>query len=87
MSFPHWMHDLGFLWDWVDRRQIVRRVMVLGTFVVNAHFVLWAMQFAETTDRSGADIAAIVAAIGVPVAALAGVMFRQYDGQRTKEGA
>lgn len=82
---PQWMVDLGAVWDWIDRRQILRRVMVLGTWGLNGYVILWMLDFAKTTDRGGADIAAIFAAVGMPVAALAGAMFRQYDGHRSTQ--
>lgn len=75
----NWFTDL---WDWIDNRGVVRRLMVLGTFLLNGHFVLWAMKFSETSGRVGADIALIIGAIGVPMSALAGVMFNTYSASR-----
>lgn len=85
MSLPAWMLDLGAIWDWIDRRQIIRRAMTLGTFWLTVDTMRWFLVFAETSPRTGTDIAAIIAAIGVPLAGLQGWMFQRYAGhQETK---
>jgi len=66
------------VFDFIDRRYITRRVMALGTFVVVVHVIIWSMWFAQNSPRSGTDIAAILAAIMVPLNALMGYMFGQY---------
>lgn len=65
--------DQGFvtrLWDWVDQRQIdkhiVSLVILMGTVIVTR----WAMHFAETGNRPGLEIAAIIAAVSGPYSAL-----------------
>jgi len=85
MSLPKWLVNFGAIWDWIDRRQIIRRVMVLGTYWLTIHTILWMSEFAEKTDRTGADISVIFGAIGVPLTMLFGVMFTQYQGHRAKQ--
>jgi len=66
------------VFDFIDRRYITRRVMALGTFAIVIKAILWSFDFAQTSPRSGTDIAAILAAIMVPLNALMGYMFGQY---------
>lgn len=66
------------IFDFIDRRYITRRVMSLGTFAVVIKVILWSLDFAQTSPRSGTDIAAILAAIMLPLNGLMGYMFAQY---------
>lgn len=86
MSMPAWLRELGVVWDWIDRRQVIRRIMTLGTFWLTCHTMLWFLEFAEHSPRGGVDVAAIIGAIGVPLAGLQGWMFTRYSGhQETKQ--
>lgn len=65
-------------WDFIDSRSVVRRIMTLGTFFMTMWVIWWAMGFATTSPRSGADVAMIIGAIMVPVNALQGYLFGAY---------
>lgn len=69
---------MSAFWDWVDTRLIIRRLMTLGTFAMTMWVIWWAMGFASTSPRSGADVAMIIGAIMVPVNALQGYLFGAY---------
>ena len=61
---------LGRLWDWIDRRQLLERFVALAILYGTVKVTGWAMHFAETGDRPGLEVAAIVAAVGTPYMAL-----------------
>lgn len=67
------------IFDFIDRRYITKRVMMLGTFALVIHVVEWMLRYAETSQRSGAEISAIFGAIGLPLSGLMGYMFAQYS--------
>lgn len=76
------MKYLTAFWDFVDSRAIVRRVMTLGTFALTVHVIVWAVWFATTSPRTGAEIAVIIGAVMVPVNVLQGYMFARYSQAR-----
>ena len=61
---------MSAFWDFVDSRFIVRRITLFVMLAVSVQTVHWAMVFAETSERPGADVAMIIAAVMGPVAAL-----------------
>jgi hypothetical protein len=74
-------------WDWVDERMVVRRLMTIGTFLMTMWAIKWAMEFALSSPRPGADIAMIIGAVMVPVNSLLGYMFSVYtSGSATGKG-
>jgi hypothetical protein len=70
------------IWDWIDDRYIVRRLMTLGTFGLCVKYTFWAFAYAETADREGSEIALILGAIGTPLSAMMGFMFAAYKDSR-----
>lgn len=72
-------------WNLVDQRHIVRRVAFFVTLWMTWRAFTWAAVFAETSSRTGMDVAAIIAAVTAPIAALQGYVFSQY-GQGRKDG-
>lgn len=72
-------------WEWVDRRQVVRRIAFFTTLWMTWQAFTWAAVFAETSSRVGIDVAAIIAAVTAPVAALQGYIFSSYS-QGRKDG-
>ncbi len=74
------------VFDFIDRRAIMKRVMTLGTFVVVIEVIMWSMWFAQTSPRSGVEISVILAAIMVPLNGLMGYMFGQYVQGPRSEG-
>ena len=65
--------DKGLLtrwWDWVDERNIHKRVVSIAILAGTVSVTIWAMRFAETGDRPGLEVAAILAAVLAPYMAL-----------------
>ena len=78
------MQALTAVWDWVDTRRIFRRCCVIWCLWMTWRITEWSMGFAEaSTARTGIDIAAIIAAVGVPIAALQGLVVRDYFESRS----
>ena len=73
---------MNWLWDWIENRQLIRRIMTLGTFAMTMWVIGWAMYFAMTSPRTGAEVAMIIGAIMVPVNALQGYLFGAYSTGR-----
>jgi Mn2+/Fe2+ NRAMP family transporter len=63
----------------------VRRVYLFLATVMVWKFMLWAMHFAETSPRTGPDVAMIIAAIGAVVAPVTAFAFSNYLTSRTNE--
>lgn len=58
-------------WDWIDRRQIDAYAVSLVILYGTVDIMRWAMRFAELhPDKSGLEVAAIIAAIVTPYSAL-----------------
>lgn len=69
-------------WDWIDSRSIIRRIVLFVTLWMTWESFMWAAQFAETTSKTGVEVAAIIAAVTAPVAALQAFIFKVYaDGR------
>lgn len=76
------MKYLTEFWDFVDTRLIVRRISLFVTVYMSYESFLWAAQFATTTDKSGAEVGLIIAAVTGPVAALQGFVLKVYSEGR-----
>ena len=75
---------LSRLWDWVDARYIVRRSLLGVTFALTAHSYFWALHFADTTEKSGAELALVIAAVTAPISMLMAQIAKLYnDGRGT----
>ena len=62
----------------VEKTRVTRYVYVWVAAVMSWKFVLWAWHFAESSTRSGADVAMIIGAIGVPLSAFTGFAYKGY---------
>lgn len=65
--------DTGWLtrsWDWIDKRQIDAYAVSLVILYGTVDIMRWAMHFAETGNRPGLEVAAIVGAITGPYSIL-----------------
>lgn len=72
------------MWDWIDSRYIVRRALLAATFFLASDSYVWAKHFADTTDKTGAEVGLIVAAVTGPVSLLLGQIAKLYnDGKGT----
>lgn len=72
-------------WDWVDNRSVIRRIVLFVTLWMTWASFMWAAGFAESTLKSGLEVAAIIAAVTAPIAALQGFIFKVYAEGRGKE--
>ena len=80
MSFKLSSVELGFirLFSLIEKTRVTRYVYVWAAAVMSWKFVGWAWRFAETSTRTGSDIALIIGAIGVPLSAFTGFAFKHY---------
>lgn len=69
-------------WDWIDKRGIVRRV-VLGIAVwMTWRATVWATAFAAASDKPGLEVAAIIAAATAPLTLFTASVFKAYVESR-----
>jgi len=70
------------LWDFIDQRQIDAHFLTLfigwGTYRIMA----WSMHFADASTRPGMEVAAILAAVLTPWAAVQGAAVKFYFDAR-----
>lgn len=69
-------------WDWVDSRYIVRRLLLVFTSALCAHAYFWAVRFAETTSKSGAELGLVIVAVTGPVSLLMSQIAKLYNDGR-----
>jgi hypothetical protein len=72
------------LWDWIDERDIDKHIVSIcilyGTVIVTK----WGMRYAEMhADKSGLEVAAVMAAILAPYMALQAAAINYYFRART----
>lgn len=74
----------ALFWDWFDKRDIEKHLIAVSTLLVTYMVIKWSMHYAEmNVARSGTDIAAVLAAINVPIATLQGAVIKWYFNART----
>lgn len=71
-------------WTWVDKRSVIRRVVLGVTLWMTWRAFAWAAEFAEATDKSGMDVAAIIAAVTAPITYLQAAVFKTYAEGRSQ---
>lgn len=76
------MNVITQLWDWVDQRGIVRRVVLFSTLYMTWEAYQWAAMFSATTSRTGMDVAAIIGAVTAPISMLQAAAFKVYSDSR-----
>jgi hypothetical protein len=68
--------------EWLEQRLDkggwVRRTYLVVSTVLTWKVVIWSMAFVEASKLGGADIAMIVGAVGVPIAAVQKFAFDAY---------
>lgn len=74
---------LNTFWDWVDQRQIVRRTVLAITVYMTYEAFTWAAHFAEVTDKTGAEVGLIIAAVTGPISLLQGFVVKIYTEGRS----
>ena len=72
------------LFDFIDSRAIVRRLVLVFTLWMTYYGVHKAWQFASASPFDGVGTAAVIAAILAPIAALQGFAFANYTTGRVE---
>ena len=67
------------------RHKLFRRLLFVWMMVLTYHVFLWAMDFATHTQKTGMEVAAIIAAITGPLSALQGYVFKMYNDARKEK--
>jgi hypothetical protein len=81
-------HNVTRIWDWIDTRSIVRRIVLFVTLWMTWRVFTWAAGYAESitlTPGLGLEAAAIISAVTAPITALQVWVFKIYSDGR-KEG-
>ena len=74
----------GQFWDFIDNRDIDKHTVSLAILYGTIKVMAWAMAFAEdNTEKTGIEIAAIIAAVGTPYMALQAAALAFYFKART----
>lgn len=71
--------SLTHTWDWLDKRNIVRRAAFVWMLYMTERVILWTLTFSESSPRAGMEVAAILAAVWAPMTALIGAVFKFYQ--------
>lgn len=75
----------GQFWDFMDRRQIDAYIVSLGVFYGTVLITGWAMNYAEAhSNKSGLEVAAVMAAILAPYMALQAAAIKFYFDARSR---
>lgn len=75
------------IWDWIDGRGVIRRIVLAATMWMTWSVTLWATDFADralTMNRITTQSVAMVGAVTALVAALGGYVFKLYLDSRGK---
>lgn len=69
---------------WADKRNFisVRSGVLYVTVWMTWLAFHWAAEFATTTDKTGSDVALIIAAVTAPISVLQGFVFKVYAESR-----
>lgn len=71
-------------WDWFDKRDVDKHFVAFLTLIVSWIVIKWSMSYADLNhERSGVDIAAVLAAINVPITAFQAAVVKWYFNART----
>lgn len=76
------------IWDWVDNRGVIRRIILGVTMWTTIDTTIWASRFADRAlelNRISTQTVAIVGAVTALVAALGGYVFKVYLDSRKAE--
>lgn len=74
--------DTGWItrwWDWIDARDIDKHVVSVAILFGTVKVTHWAMAYASAeSDKSGAEVAMVIAAVVAPYMALQAAAIQQY---------
>lgn len=73
---------LQVLWDILDNGMIIRRVSFGVMLWFSITFIIWSMDFAANNPQVPSEKALLIGAIGVPLSALQGYVFKLYVDNR-----
>ena len=76
------MDWLKRFWDWVDNRDIEKHLVCVAVLYGVYRITLWCFHFAETSQRPGGDIAAIIIAITGPYGVITTAVCTYYFAVR-----
>ena len=70
--------------EWADNKNFisVRSFVLYITVWMTWEAFYWAAIFATTTEKTGADVALIIAAVTAPISVLQGFVFKVYSESR-----
>jgi hypothetical protein len=75
---------LDGIWMVIERGQLVRRASYIIMMYITTRYIFWAMDFASShadgLDATGKGL--LIGAIGVPLSALQGYVFKLYEQGR-----
>ena len=78
------MLQLSLFWDWVDERDIDKQLVSIAVLIGTYRITTWLFQFVEHhMDKSGVELAAVVAAITVPWCTLQAAVVAFYFKARS----
>lgn len=60
------IETLTKFWDWVDARDIDKHVLSIAVMVNTFIITAWAINFGNTSPKSGIEISAVIAAVLIP---------------------
>lgn len=75
---------MNAFWDTVDKHFVFRRIAFLVMLGMTVKAFLWAMAFAETSDRSGVELGLVIAAVTGPIALLQRAIVDLYNVARSE---
>ena len=78
---------LSEVWDFIDERQIIRRLAFIWTLAFTGRFAIWTMDYAWHSNQPGADIALVIAAVWAPWTAFQGAVIKFYDQAQTSRAS
>lgn len=77
------MNPILWLEERLDKGRWIRRLYLVGAFILNAQTLLWAQRFADMSLRDGVQIAAIVTAVAAIPGAVMAHAFTIYSKSRS----
>lgn len=69
---------MNTIFDFINTHSIVRRIVLFVTLYMTYAAFTWAATFAGVSDKTGIEIAAIIAAVTAPITVLQGFVFKVY---------
>lgn len=77
---------MNTLIDWIENRQLIRRLAFVWVAAMTTYALLWSTGFASGSPRPGMEVAAILGAVWGPLTLLQGYVFNAYNFARAEAG-